>query len=194
MTICAAMLAKDGCWVGGDSRTIRANIKKNNVGPKFRRSAIGLVHGISGLEVAGDISEEVLKTYATASEVSVRQFCTDLRKAFVEIGWEGEKDGGFNTPGRCFYSLLTDGRSLFEIGADFNVRNVPLGEFVAIGSGGDIAYGAAFATRDRLYDSQTLAKSSVTVAVEACIEYDCGCGGRVDVMRVEPVKDLVLVP
>ena len=123
-------------------------------------------------------------------EVGVRAFASTLRSAVEDYGWLPEM-----VPGKAPYweisMLLTDGRKLFEINTNLIPREVPLGQFVAIGSGWDQALAVCTAMYRAPY---TLPEGVViTTAVECAIAHSLACGGSAQTFDVLPPEGTRLV-
>ena len=75
--------------------------------------------------------------------------------------------------------LVANKHGMFLISDDLAVDRFD--RYLAIGCGGDFAYGAL----DVLYDTKRTAEQIAVRAVEACIRLDDGCGGAVEVYPVK---------
>jgi len=123
-------------------------------------------------------------------EVGVRAFARLFRSNIEEYGWMPEM-----VPGKAPYweisMLLTDGRRLFEINTNLVPREIPSGQYVAIGSGWDQALAVCTALYRAPY---TLPEGVViTTAVECAIAHSLACGGSAQTYDVLPPEGARLV-
>lgn len=98
------------------------------------------------------------------------------RYAFVN-DQAANKDSPFGDLDATF--MVANGRGIFKVASDTNVSHFE--KYYAIGSGCDYALGCLFATYDTDLDAASLARR----AVETAINFDCYCGGEIDLFDVK---------
>lgn len=121
-------------------------------------------------------------------EVCVRTFARMLRAHIEEWGWLPEV-----TPGKLPWwelsMLLTDGRRLFEINTNLVPREVPKGQYAAIGSGWDQAIAVCGALAPYTLPMGEI----IRTAAECAIAHSLSCGGSAQTFKVLPPENLKLV-
>ena len=87
------------------------------------------------------------------------------------------KDSPFGDLDATF--LIANGGGIFKIASDTNVSHFK--KYYAIGSGSDYALGCLYT----IYDSDLDPAAMASRAVETAINFDCYCGGEIDIFEVK---------
>ncbi|MCI0673589.1 MAG: hypothetical protein L0Y64_24325 [Myxococcaceae bacterium] len=178
MSIIAAMLTPDGCWVGHDSQATLGDDHRL-VDQSKLVEVDGMVALVTGPSLTLTCARAALSGMV-GGEFHPLVFAVNLREAFGAVGWEPEPD--MRPPNWGVSILLTDGRELWSFDGRLAPHPHPRGEFVAAGSM-EYAYGANHAVdavRPELGPQDRLA-----VALAASCQYSTWCGGRQVVRLVE---------
>jgi len=180
VTIAVGMLDRvRGCWIGVDSLEQRGDTHRT-VDKLVHRH--GLVAALSGHMALADAVGEAIDAALEGEELPLQRFRKELRTILDTSGWIS--DGRDGQPAwRDFAFLLTDGVSLVEFSGSLHVYPVKYGEFSAIGSGYEIALGAAHAM---LGVGGVLPEMVVRRALDAAIAHGLFCGSPARVIHVEP--------
>jgi ATP-dependent protease HslVU (ClpYQ) peptidase subunit len=185
MSIVCAKKTEDGVWIASDKRLCDKGFIFSDHAEKWVKMSSGLWIGYVGhsaiLAALGSVST------LTTDELKTRGLASRIREWAREDGWDATSTDG--APPDFSYDLIvvdpSKGR-VFLLCGDGSATDVGE-EFVAIGSGREFAYGAAYAagvawTGDD--DPTYMAKDIVTNAVRAAMRYDNECGGDTWVRHV----------
>ena len=185
MTIGVGYLTGRGCWLGADTYGVRGGylklkVKKLIIRPK--RLSYVVAGTCIGLELVREALEELEDADNSSRCVRVPDFPKALVRVCKERGWNGSDANGFEVPERNIQALVTDGRILIEFTTDQWYRYPEPGEFLAIGSGSEVAIGAAHATRNFTRDPDLILKA----ALEAACKFSSGCDYPYESVEVLP--------
>lgn len=102
-----------------------------------------------------------------------------LREAIRKDEWtlEEERGGGPKTIGGSMLIAARNGKGLWEMDCDSTVEEIPIGYFVAAGSGSNHAIGALAALRDLPWSPERIVRK----AMEVTCKYNAFCGGEIHV-------------
>lgn len=169
MTIaCALHLPGLGTWLGGDRRTTTEAEVLSDHHLKWLVED-GWALGIAGDARAGALGQRA-GLFDRLGNDPAWSIATTLRKALQADGWHTKDNAG----ARCFdiCMLIASAGGVWAAFDCLTPIAMPAGQFVAIGSGRQLAMGAAHALRGRS------PRQVVRRAVEAAIAHDTACGGE----------------
>lgn len=192
MSVGAALLTKDGCYVGCDSQATRGSFVEPYDAEKWRQ--------VRGLTVIVSGSRPVLDYFAAGvaraaedcsgdfvwTDERVKTAVSFTRAAMAEVGWvpAPPPDNNSGHPSYDVNALLTDGVSLWEVEDSMSAHRVTAYQPVSIGCGGFEAYVAMY-TALYFVSAEEVPQLIVERGVEAACALDAHCGGR---QRVGLVK------
>jgi ATP-dependent protease HslVU (ClpYQ) peptidase subunit len=167
--ICSSRTAST--WLASDTVSSSGNLHLV-VGPKWimRHSwGVGVAGHLRTINVFQQHADELLKDLSDPYE-----FARRARDLLTADGYRSGKDDA----GPCEFGqmlMLANTRSVWTIGADFSLTEVPADSLWAEGSGRELAIGAAHALQATVSDIS--AKDLIRLAVETAVARDVGCGG-----------------
>lgn len=178
MTCIAAIKHPDGAiHLAADREQTQGWIKVNLGEPKiFKREKF--VYGVCGYSRIADIMRRVFNEPPRLADQDTLRYISGVwvnawRQCLQECGVKHitENEDRQNSS----ILMVYEGR-MFAVSSNFSVTECL--DYLAMGSGGDVAMGALYAAKD------------VVMAVSAAIEHAVGCGGSVDLMEISPNGDV----
>jgi ATP-dependent protease HslVU (ClpYQ) peptidase subunit len=173
MTVIAALSssASASTWVASDTMISSGNLQLH-VGPKWviRGSwAVGVAGHMRAINVFQSHADELFRDLRDPYEFAQR-----ARQALLADGFEAAKnDGGPCELGQML--MLANAGSVWTVGSDFSLTEIPVDSLWAEGSGRELAIGAAHALAAACRSIS--ARDLVRTAVETAIARDIRCGG-----------------
>ena len=169
MTVLVGLRTPEGAVIGADSQLNWGSTKI--VGSKKLFELGRFFIGISGPARLGTL---MLEAKARIARVTTPAKLSKLLKELIE-GDDWKMDDISNGPKISEMAVLVGVKStgqVFWIDGGFSVEEVPVGQFIALGSGDDVATGA-LAALDKLEP-----KERVTRALEIACLFNVYCGGE----------------
>ncbi|KAF0146690.1 MAG: hypothetical protein FD153_37 [Rhodospirillaceae bacterium] len=164
--VCALHVPAYGTVIGSDRQVTADYLSSSKANGKW---AIGpyWCAGATGPLCALTLLEEHAQRLLAAAMTPFK-FVSEYRQLLVDSGWEPDKTNG--RPKMYNVSLvLTSPRALYSIGGDGSINQV---DWVACGSGGELATGAAHVLRHQNASPEDIVYS----AVDAAIQHSSSCG------------------
>lgn len=177
MTVIAAYKDDKGIHIGSDSRVTYSTGTKYDLGNKWRvlkskGSKYSIYIGCAGSARLDNLiisNSKLIEAATSAFEIG------DLiKKSVIADAWKEEKDEGGEPQNYEIDILIIYKHNIYRIGSDFSVVQIPDFTFVSIGTGESFALGAAYATRNKN------GKELMRTAIQAAINYDVNCGGKIN--------------
>lgn len=167
MTVICAMSLDGETWIGADRRTTFGNYIHYDDAEKWLIIE-GRAIGFSG----HSRMKQLIITHKVDLTGHPYDVCESLKKIVNEDGWKIDaKDGD---PQRFeIEGLIVNERGIWRIDSGFSAHPIPLGSFVAVGSGEECALGAAYA----VMQGEHTARKVVRTAILAACAVNRGCGG-----------------
>lgn len=171
MSIICAIKINGQTWIGSDTACRRDD-------EVFESSPKWVVNGKWAVGVSGDMRVQALieADYETLLTGSPLEIGNNIRKAMLDDGFEAARDKndkGFQHFGQ--YLILASNEAIYGLSGDLSPA-LRRQEFVADGSGWELAKGAYFAARKM---GVNRADRILELAISAAIEEDLSCGGQV---------------
>lgn len=177
MTIIVGLRAPDrSVWIGADSRVTADKFIFPEPVKKIVRHGDWRI-GLSGSFHSVDLVRR--KGQAISDTGDPHDVADVIQNLFKEAGYKQCTD---HSGPPCFEQsvvLAHPFRGVFSVSGSGTV-GVPEADFVAIGSGAEIAYGALFALRPMMRDPAAVVRTALEAA---CYYYAC-CGGELTVEHV----------
>lgn len=174
MTICCAYTDGKTTWIASDRQVSVGGSKKRLAGGKWVELPSGWWVGLSGFTRGSLLLEAASEQTYDAGGLVQRIRSLILADAWVPYDPE---------PGPAMHrmaALLARPGELWEMTADFGAMRVCPWELAAIGSGQDLARGAAFALGQKASGLDI-----VSVSIRAAVYGDTGCGFEPWAMALE---------
>lgn len=181
MTIICALHQDGQTFIGADSRVLAGGLPLPGPAKKWRvsqdsRRAIG----VSGDARTVHLIRQSQIFSATNTPEEVVEFVRDLVRDDGHAGKASEDIGPLRFGNSMIYA---DANGVWDIDSTFALWRIDDGRLWARGSGMDYALGADHALRSR--DGGRLdSRGRVTIAIEAAIGHDVGCGGEIFVQQI----------
>jgi ATP-dependent protease HslVU (ClpYQ) peptidase subunit len=181
LTIICALKTHDGVWIGADGRVCDDGKIVNDRVEKWCKNGHGLWLGIAGALRAINMAGTVFVN----SEYPVHAI-EGIRKLVEDDGWESEPGKGPKS--YDFTMMITDGKSIWEVAGDGSwVQHRDIGDFVAIGSGADFAFGAydGIVGWDEQAEGDDIELKGLIGDILRCAcRRDTSCGGGLFIQKV----------
>lgn len=180
MTVIVGLIDNETVYMGADTLMVNG-FDTSHLAPSvpkvFHRGPflIGVTGMLRALQLVQFRLNPVIETKPGGDiEFMVTDFVDELRRVLKEGGSAHEENGIEHTGDRDDYSRFLVGYRghLYNVGPDYHVRE-STDDFAAIGSGEDFALGSLHSTQGINPESR------VTLAIEAAMRFNAGCGGDV---------------
>ena len=182
MTTLIALQHDDWCLIAADSQvtgngvamdySAMGKIAKNG---QYLVAAAGLVRGINILQHA---FVPPIPTKKNLDKFMVSRFVPELRKTFIESGYDIKSDGDPASHDNDF--IVAVNGTLYFIDEAYGVERIN-NKLYCAGSGMKLALGAAYALGAHKCKDYAKAVDILHRAVKAAIEFDINSGGKVQI-------------
>ena len=169
MSICVALNAGNGVWIGSDTMAVNCSVKEH-IGKKWVQCGRFWI-GICGQVRAHNLV--AAKSFMISNLSTVEEIVEALREMLLADKWKTEDDVG-QPPRFKSEFIVTDGDRIVSVGGGFGF--IDCVSFAAIGAGTEAALGAYHAL------SGSWPAKAIEILVErmlaAAIEINHNCGGE----------------
>lgn len=164
MTICVALRAPEGVFIGSDTLSVNGSTKEH-CGQKWAQCGKWWI-GVAGALRALNLIQ--VNAAGIARSEHVAEVVDTIHLMLVNDKWKPIEEEG-RPPRFQFEAIITDGAKIWGIGANFGFLEHTA---VAIGSGTDAALGAHYAACADVSDRENLAGLMIAAAI--FVEHNCG--------------------
>jgi ATP-dependent protease HslVU (ClpYQ) peptidase subunit len=182
MTTLIALQHDDWCLIAADSQTTgydlssdcstMGKIAKNG---QYLVSAAGLVRGMNLIQHS---FVPPIAPKRNLDKFMINRFIPELRKTFIESGYEIKSDGDPASHDNDF--IVAVNGTLYFIDEAYGLERIN-NKLYCAGSGQKLALGAAFALDAHKCDNYSDAITILYKAVKSAIEFDINSGGKVQI-------------
>lgn len=165
MSICVALKAANGVWIGSDTMAVNCSVKEH-IGKKWGHCGRYWI-GICGQVRAHNLV--AAKADVIATTPTVGGVIEQLRDILLADKWKTEDDVG-QPPRFKSEFIVTDGDRIVSVGGGFGF--IDCDSFAAIGAGTEAALGARTVARYLPRDPDDILLSMLAAAIE--INHNCG--------------------
>ena len=167
MSICVALKAANGVWIGSDTMAVNCSVKEH-IGKKW-------VHcGRYWIGICGQVRAYNLvaaKTAAIATTPTVESVIEQLRDVLLADKWKTEDDVG-QPPRFKSEFIVTDGDRIVSVGGGFGF--IDCEAYAVIGAGTEAALGARSVMARMPWETE----NALITMLAAAIEVNHNCGGE----------------